>query len=258
MNNKTIRETDDEARALARRLISTARFGALAVLLPDTGEPFASRVAVACDHDRAPVVLVSQLSAHTAGLTGDARVSLMLGEPGKGDPLAHPRVTLQCSAQRIDQDDPRRPFLRARYLRRHPKAALYADFADFSFFRLQPRSASLNGGFGKAYLLEPSDFLIASPATRDLAEMEESAIEHMNEDHADAVDLYARVFAGAKTRGWAVCGIDAAGVDLILSDGLLRVDLEQPLQDAGQLAGALALLARRAREIEPDASPDSG
>ena len=180
--NKTIRDTDDEARDLARNLISRARFGSLAVLLPETGDPFASRTAVACDTDRTPVILVSQLSAHTAGLANDPRVSLLLGEPGKGDPLAHPRVTLQCRATRIQADDPSRAALRARFLRRHPKSALYADFPDFSFFRLEPRSASLNGGFGKAYILEPRDFLIDSPASGGLAEIEESAIDHMNEE----------------------------------------------------------------------------
>ncbi len=247
-NNKTIRDTDEEARGLARHLISSARFGSLAVLLPDGGDPFASRTAVACDRDRVPVILVSQLSAHTSGLANDPRVSLLLGEPGKGDPLAHPRITLQCRAVRIEPDDPQRPALRARFLRRHPKSALYADFADFSFFRLEPRSASLNGGFGKAYLLEPEDFLIRSPAMADLAEMEESAIAHMNEDHADAVSLYAQVFAGEKSGKWSICGIDAAGIDLIRGDSLRRVEFDAALQSADQLRTELAMLARRARE----------
>ena len=213
--NKTIRDTDDEARNLARRLISRARFGSLAVLLPETGDPFASRTTVACNTDRTPVILVSQLSAHTAGLANDPR-----------DPLAYPRITLQCRATRIAADDPRRAALRARFLRRHPKSALYADFPDFSFFRLEPRSASLNGGFGKAYILEPHDFLIASPTRDGLAKIEESAIDHMNEDHADAVALYARILAGEKSGRWTMCGIDAAGFDLASGDRLQRVEFD--------------------------------
>lgn len=246
--NKTIRDTDDEARALARNLISRARFGSLAVLLPETGDPFASRTAVACDTDRTPVILVSQLSAHTAGLANDPRVSLLLGEPGKGDPLAHPRVTLQCRATRIPADDPSRAALRARFLRRHPKSALYADFPDFSFFRLEPRSASLNGGFGKAYILEPRDFLIDSPASGGLAELEESAIDHMNEDHADAIALYAQVLAGDKSGKWTICGIDAAGFDIASGDRLQRIEFDAPLEHADQLRSKLAKLAKRARQ----------
>ncbi|WP_136660177.1 DUF2470 domain-containing protein [Nitratireductor sp. XY-223] len=244
---QTIRETDDEARALARRLVSSARCGSLAVLLPDGGHPFASRTAVANDIDRAPVILVSDLSGHTSGLKNDPRVSLLLGAPGKGDPLAHPRITLQCIAERIGRDEERHARIRARFLRRHPKSALYADFADFSFYRLDPASASLNGGFGKAYQLVPGDFLIASPALESLAEMEESAIEHMNGDHADAVEVYARVLAGEKTGKWQISGIDAAGFELVSGDRLVRVEFDAVLEDSGRLAPVLAEMARSAR-----------
>ena len=44
-----IRPTDDEARTLARTLLDTARFAALGVLLPDTGAPMVTRIALARD-----------------------------------------------------------------------------------------------------------------------------------------------------------------------------------------------------------------
>lgn len=245
--NKTIRVTDDEARKLAGRLVSTARFGSLAVLLPPDGHPSASRVAVATDIDRTPVILVSGLSEHTSGLLNDPRVSLLLGEPGKGDPLAHPRITLQCRAERIARDDERHHRIRARFLRRHPKSALYADFGDFSFFRLNPASASLNGGFGKAYHLKPADILIASPANEALAEMEDSAIDHMNTDHAEAVTLYAGLMTGAKSGTWRICTIDAAGFELARGDQIGRIDFDTPIEDARQLASTLSALATTLR-----------
>ncbi|TIX34331.1 MAG: HugZ family protein, partial [Mesorhizobium sp.] len=89
-----IRETDAEAIRLAKTLIRSARFGALAVIEPGTGSPLASRVGVATDLDGAPLILVSMLSAHTGAILADPRCSLLVGEPGKGDPLAHPRLTL--------------------------------------------------------------------------------------------------------------------------------------------------------------------
>jgi len=243
-----VRETDDEARRLARQLISCARYGSLAVLLPDGGHPFASRTAVACDIDRTPVILVSQLSTHTAGLLNDPHVSLLLGEPGKGDPLAHPRITLQCTAKRLAREDARHARVRARFLRRHPKSAMYVDFGDFSFFMLEPDTASLNGGFGKAYNLLPEDFRIASPASEALADIEESAINHMNGDHADAVRLYAQKLAGGKGTNWTLCGIDASGFDLLGTDSVLRVEFDAPLRDVDRLAAVMAELAKRARQ----------
>ncbi|MEO4041324.1 DUF2470 domain-containing protein [Hoeflea sp. CAU 1731] len=244
----TILETDEQARALATRLVRTARFGALAVLHADTGAPFASRVAVATACDGVPVILVSRLSEHTSGLLSDPRSSLLVGEPGKGDPLAYPRISLVCSAVRIDRDDPRHASVRSRFLRRHPKSALYADFADFLFFRLEPLSASLNGGFGKAYRLAPEDIRIDSPANEELAGMEERAVEHMNEDHPDAVDLYAKALAGESGNGWKLATVDAAGFDMIRSERVSRVEFNPILTTAAQLRPELVTLAQKARK----------
>ena len=154
---QVIRETDDEAIRLARTLIATARYGALAVINRETGFPGASRVALATDIDGTPVILVSALSGHTRPMLDEPRTSLMVGEVGKGDPLAHPRIT--CSrAPAGSTATPRKDSARRRrYLARNPKAALYADFGDFAFFRLDIERASLNGGFGKAYELTAAD-----------------------------------------------------------------------------------------------------
>ncbi|MCD2173907.1 HugZ family pyridoxamine 5'-phosphate oxidase [Rhizobium sp. C4] len=155
---KVLRDTDDEARSQARELIVTARFAAIAVIDPETGYPNSSRVLTATDGASQPVILASRLAAHTKALLALPRCSLLFGEPGKGDPLAWPRISLQCDALPVAADDPERPHLRARFLRRHPKAALYVDFPDFLFFRLRPVAASLNGGFGRAYALQREDF----------------------------------------------------------------------------------------------------
>jgi putative heme iron utilization protein len=155
-----IRETDEEARKLARRLLASARYAALAVIDPETGFPAASRVLVATDTDGVAVILVSSLSAHTVALARDERASLLVGEPGKGDPLAHARLTIQCEAKRVDKATAQHDQLRSRFLGHHPKSMNYIDFADFCFYRLQPVSASLNGGFGQAYRLSASDLQI--------------------------------------------------------------------------------------------------
>jgi len=153
-----IRETDAEARALARRLIDTARHGALGVRDPETGAPMVSRVAVAVAPDGRPLTLISDLSHHTRALKADPVCSLLVGEPGdKGDPLTHPRITLQCRASFLRHGEAGHAGMRAHYLARHPKAGLYIDFADFSFALLDVEDAHLNGGFGKAYRLRPAD-----------------------------------------------------------------------------------------------------
>jgi putative heme iron utilization protein len=152
-----LRPTDDEARRLARRLLDGAAHGALAVLEPASGYPMASRAAVTLDRDGLPLLLLSTLSAHTAALAADPRCSLLVGEPGGGDPLAHPRLSVAGHARPIGRADPAHADARERWLAKHPKAALYVDFGDFGFWRLEPVGASLNGGFGRAYRLAPAD-----------------------------------------------------------------------------------------------------
>jgi putative heme iron utilization protein len=146
----TFRETDDEARSLARDLIANARYGALGVLLD--GAPFVTRVALAPGIGHM-TTLISDLSIHTPPLRTEPRASLMIGEPGKGDPLAHPRMTLQVVAEFVDKTDD----AVASYLAAQPKAQLYIGFGDFHLVRLTPEDAWLNGGFGKAYRLRPGD-----------------------------------------------------------------------------------------------------
>ena len=148
-----VRPTDDEARALARSLIDAARFGALGVTDPDTGTPMVTRIAVVPGPDGAPLTLISSLSSHTAALDADPACSLLLGEPGpKGDPLTHPRLTIQATAEVQDK-----AALKGHYLAHYPKAQLYYDFGDFRIVRLSPVAAFLNGGFGKAYRLTAED-----------------------------------------------------------------------------------------------------
>lgn len=244
-----IRQTDAEAIRLARTLVRSARYGALAVLDPEDGSPQASRVAVATDLDGTPLILVSSLAGHTAGLVADARCSLLLGEPGKGDPLAHARITLSCRAARIERGSDEHARAERRYLNRHPKARLYVGFPDFAFFRLDPQKASLNGGFGKAYALTRSDLLTESPATAGLAASEQSAVVHMNDDHRDAVDVYARAFAGARSDGWIIIGLDADGIDIAHGDEVRRVFFPAPLSSAAELRTALVALAKAGRGV---------
>jgi len=244
-----LRQTDDDARLLARNLVRAARYVALAVIDPTSGFPLASRALMGTDIDGAPVLLTSALSAHTAALIRDGRASILAGEPGKGDPLAHPRISVECQARRITAQEPAHSHIRRRFLARHPKAALYVDFPDFSFFRLTPLQASLNGGFGKAYALTGQDLLITSPACDAVAAMEESAVDHMNSDHGEAAPLYATKLARAPQAAWTICGIDAEGLDLTADDQLVRVNFAEPLASADDLRSTLSALLNQAREI---------
>ena len=230
-----------DAVGTARHLLRTLRSGAIATLAP-AGHPFASLVNMATAHDGAPILLLSQLAAHTRQLDADARCSLLMSQGGKGDPLAHPRLTLSGTARR--DPDPR---LRDRFLRRHPKSALYADFPDFAFWIIDIASAHLNGGFAKAATLSAHDLLLPVANSFSLLAAEDEAVAHMNEDHAQALRLYATELAGEPDGPWRATGLDPEGLDLAWADRTARIIFPVPPDGPGALRRTLAELAKSAR-----------
>jgi len=156
MAKSPIQPVDDAARALAHTLLAQARHAALAVLHPDTGAPHVSRIGFALGPDRQPVSLMSTLVLHTRALLENPTCSLLIAEPpAKGDPLAFARLTLTARAVFVARPDS--AAIRDTYLAIHPKSRLYVDFTDFHFVRFTVSKGDLNGGFGKAYALAPTD-----------------------------------------------------------------------------------------------------
>jgi heme iron utilization protein len=238
---------DFDPKSVARGLLRTTRAGSLATLDRNTGHPFASLVNVATDVDGAPFILVSRLSTHTANLEADGRASLLLAATGKGDPLAHPRLTLLGTFIRVARGDADEPRLRRRFLARHPKSELYAGFADFSFWRLHTASAHLNGGFARAADLQAADVIIDVADANGLIEAEAGAVAHMNEDHAEALRLYATRLLGAEDGKWRLTGVDPEGLDLALGDETLRLTFPEHVTDPQALRRVVVELAAKAR-----------
>ena len=241
-----LQPVDAEARRLAKTLLRKARFAALAVLDPSSGAPSVSRVILATTMDGRPVFLISSLSPHFAALDADPRASLLVGEPGKGDPLAHPRMTVIGRAGRASREDIHSS-IRRRFLAKHPKSELYVDFGDFAFWTFEPERISLNGGFGKAFELQPDDLLTSMDGMDDLIASEAGAVEHMNDDHTDAIDNYAKA-TGQRETGWKLASLDPEGVDLVRGDASARVWFEQPMATADDLRPALVKLAKESQQ----------
>jgi heme iron utilization protein len=239
--------------AEAKLLLRTTRSAALATLVADSGQPFATLVNVATSPDGSPILLLSQLAAHRRHLAADARLSLLLYAPGRGDPLAHPRLTILGRAERVDEAQ-RRAALRTRFLARHSKSALYADFPDFSFFHVEMENAHLNGGFGRAASLSADQIRTAVDGAAQVIAAESEAIAHINADHPDVAPLLASAFGrptnvdrGANTGSWRVIGLDPEGIDLGNDATIVRVRFPRPVSTPAELRQVLIELAAAAR-----------
>jgi putative heme iron utilization protein len=234
--------TDFDAVGTAKHLLRTVRAGALATLDAASGFPFASLVTVATDLDGAPLLLMSRLAAHTRNLDADARASILLAQGGKGDPLAHPRLTVIGCVTRSEE-----PRVRARFLARHPKANLYAGFGDFSFWRMDIDGGHLNGGFARASELSADELQTELMGAEPLAAAAEGAVEHMNADHREALALYATRLAGEASGDWRATGVDPEGIDLAAGDRTARVAFGHRVDGPGPLRAVLKALADEAR-----------
>lgn len=237
---------DFDPLALGRLLLRSIRIGALGTLEPSTGYPFVTLTSVATDLDGTPIILVSRLSQHTQNLLADQRASLLLSQGGKGDPLAHPRLSLQVMAEYCP--DPHQVLrLRRRFLARHPKAQLYVDFPDFAFFRLVPRTLHLNGGFARAFDGDAAPIMSVIEDVAAFDALEQSAVEHMNADHVEALGLYATVLCGMLAGKWRATGLDPDGLDLTSGDQVTRLAFPERILDAGDLRRCLKEMADKAR-----------
>ncbi len=177
----------------ARCLMRAARQASLATLAD--GAPFVSLVtpAVSCGGDL--LMLISSLSRHGRQLCQDGRCAMLLnGAEPEANPQATPRLTVTGTAEPV-QD----PALRDRWIRIHPYGASYADFGDFSLWRLRPEQAHLVAGFGRIRSLPGH----ALRPPHDVAVEEKSLCEKANGRHAAILPGPTRIVA-----------IDADGLDL--------------------------------------------
>jgi putative heme iron utilization protein len=236
---------DFDPSRLARSLLRRSRQGALATLMAGSGDPYCSLVNIASHHDASPILLISRLALHTRNILADSRVSLMLDERVAGDPLEGARIMLAGRAEEAAGEAAR--ILRRRYLNAHPSAEAFVDFADFSFFRIVPSGAHLVAGFGRIIDLAPEQFLTEIGDAAELLEAEPGAVAHMNEDHREAMNLYATKLLGAESAEWTCTGCDPDGMDMQAGAATLRLDFPERVTGGTALRKMLVRLAGEAR-----------
>src|SRR6267154_5116131 len=225
---------------LARSLLRRSRQGALATLMARSGDPYCSLANVATHADGSPILLISRLALHTQNILADARISLMLDEHAAGDPLEGARIMLAGKAEEASGDDV--AALRRRYLNAHPSAEAFVDFKDFSFFRIAPSGLHLVAGFGRIIDLKPEQFLTDIGDAAELLEAEQGAVEHMNEDHREAMNLYATQLLGAEQADWRCTGCDPDGMDMQAGEKTLRLDFPERVTNGMALRQMLVRL----------------
>ncbi len=212
------------------------------------GHPYGSFVTYGLENG-APVFLVSVMAEHTQNLLADPRCSLLVAEPGDGDPLARARATLVGTATRLE----RGPDAEAReaFLSAHPNASYYADFKDFAFWKMDVTAVRYIGGYGRMSWVEGESWTEASEDP--IAAVADRIIDHMNEDHADTMALYCRAFTRAtEAEEVRMTGVDRYGFEMSVKTAEgprpIRLPFDEEVSSAHEIRKAMVALAERARQ----------
>lgn len=244
--NGTRRSPSEEARTLVHATTS----GTLASL-SDDGTPWASLVTYGLLEDGSPVLCLSTLAEHGRNLEKRDQASLMVSDPvHRGEVLAGGRVTLAGRAVR-PEDHEFGDGAREAHLAAVPSAEMYLDFNDFSLWVLEVERVRWVGGYGRMDSASAADYAAATPDP--VHPSAPAAVDHLNEDHADALLQMARVLGGRDDAESAQCaGIDRYGMDLTLETpegkAATRVDFIEPVGSPDGLREATVQLAKAARE----------
>jgi hypothetical protein len=189
------------------------------------------------------------MAMHTQNLKADPRCSLFIGQAvADGEPLGASRATVLGQAQPVGESEA--ASVREIYLARHENSRYWADFSDFSFFRLQPIDIYYVGGFGVMGWVEAREYEAAAPDP--LADAAPGILAHMNADHVDSMVLLARSQAHIEATEATMTAIDRMGFNLRLktSDGLkgARINFPGEVSDPQGTRKILVEMVRQARQ----------
>lgn len=224
----------------ARALLCARKAGVLSTLSVEVeGYPFGSAVPYCLDRQGRPVILISSIAQHTKNVVADPRVCLTLLAGGEVQASARLSVLARTAYVGDGLGD-----AADRYYRHFPASCGYHEVHDFVFARLEPVRLRWIGGFGDIRWIEPEEFLVANPFTRD---QESAIIRHMNDDHSETMRGYCRRLAGhqaAEDEDVTMAGIDAEGFDLLIEQTLVRVVFPDPVATPAEARERLVALAQ--------------
>lgn len=253
--------TADGARAPSfaervRTLVTGEADGTLSTLTAGAedladGHPFGSVVTYATDDDGAPLVLMSTMAEHARNLEADARASLLVTASGDGaGRLAAARATLLGTMAPVPDDQ--QDTATEAYLAVHPDA-FWARFPDFFVARLEVVAIRYVRGFGEMGWADAEDYARAEPDP--VAPAEADIVQHMNDDHRDAMaDIVAHELdVPDEVTQVEMLSCDRYGFEVRLTTsgegGLAfgRIGFDDVLDAADAARGAMIALTRRAR-----------
>ena len=176
----------NQAVSDAKRLVRTLNSGVLSTISKNLqGYPFGSVTPFMSDSECALYIYISDIAQHAKNIREDARVSVTIyHQAERGDQNEEGRVTFVGDATIVEGDQHEEQL--QRYVTLFPEAKKYTEAHDFHLWKIDVKRVRYIGGFGKIFWLEKDEW-IAGGSPWDL-QSEMGMVNHMNEDHQDAME----------------------------------------------------------------------
>ncbi len=202
------------------------------------GYPFGSVVPYCLDADGFPVILISSLAQHTRNIEKNSKVSLTIAKMEADNIQTGARLTWVGDAEKITDETSIN-----RYYSFFPESRGYHKTHDFEFYRIVPVRNRYIGGFGDIHWLN-NDMIVEINSFA--GELEEGILEHMNQDHRDALRKYcdhAAIELSADDQP-VMAGVDPYGFHVRIDSRLVRIPFAGKAENATDVRCFLVQMAR--------------
>lgn len=232
-----------EEGGIARNLLRKLDCGVLSTMsIEMPGYPFGSITPYVTMHDGRVVILVSDIAQHTKNMKADNKVCLTVMHNADGNKQEQGRATLIGDIEQVPEDLIGK--VSARYFAFFPEARHYSQAHAFSYYWLAPKRVRYIGGFGKIFWIEKEDWAVPTP---EWAADESSIIQHMNDDHGDALISMAKFFCGVDADEVTLIAMDVEGCHIRAGKSIHHIPFDTYVTSKGDVRQAMISLANQSR-----------
>ncbi|MFT6032220.1 MAG: putative heme iron utilization protein [Arenicella sp.] len=175
----------------ARTLLRQSELGVLSThSKANDGFPFGSVSTYMSTVNGDAIFYISDLAQHTRNLLANNKMCLTVFSGSDGstasdeDPNAGARLSLLGEAKRVDVCETEA--IKHRFFKLYPESCAYQGTHVFEFFKLNTERVRFIGGFGDINWINKDAWTLPTP---EWLSNEENMVQHMNEDHEDAMQL---------------------------------------------------------------------
>lgn len=208
-----------------------------------SGFPYASLVRYSLNEQGQPVLLLSRIAEHSQYIQANNKVALLVQQDASevdGNVQEAARISLIGELKAASQEQAKA--FSERYFRQFPDAQMYFEQLDFDFYYLEVKQTRYVGGFAKAHWLEGQSWL---PEIGFGGDAESSMIEHMNDDHMDAIQHYCELYKIENPKGDALLsGLFVEGMQIKVGFRTHFAAFNEPVESREAMHKILVKLAR--------------